>query len=175
MSWGERYQQKSSLTLTHWVMVNNSTNINQNHLSLNSLSDGQQFHQYQQKSQLRWEMIFVDIGGIVDITQCVDVRGDFYWYWWNWWPSLFKLSFYITFITHFVNRSDGIVHSVYLNFSKIIKHCHTAYRIILLCKTVVTCSTIIKKMPSHYMFFFKLLFDALFFAGQHIMCSPHKA
>jgi hypothetical protein len=45
------------------MMVNNSTNINQNHLShLNSLSDGQQFHQYQQKSPL----IFVDIGGIVD-------------------------------------------------------------------------------------------------------------
>jgi hypothetical protein len=72
------------------------------------------------------------------------MRGDclFCWYWWNWWPSLFKLSFYITFITYFVNRSDGIIHSVYLNFSKIIKHWHTAYRIILLCKTVVTCSTI---------------------------------
>jgi hypothetical protein len=62
-------------------MVNNSTNINKNHLSLqlidrwstippistkiishlNSLSDGQQFHQYQQKS-----VIFIDIGGIID-------------------------------------------------------------------------------------------------------------
>jgi hypothetical protein len=61
-------------------MVNNSTNIKKNHLStqlierwstippistkipshINSLSDGQQFHQYQQKSP------FVDIGGIVD-------------------------------------------------------------------------------------------------------------
>ena len=69
-----QYQQKSPLTSTHWVMVNNSTNINKNHLSpqliewwstippistkitshLNSLSDGQQFHQYQQKSPLTW-------------------------------------------------------------------------------------------------------------------------
>jgi hypothetical protein len=67
-----QYQQKSPLTSTHWVMVNNSTNINKNHLSLqliewwstippistkitshlNTLSDGQQFHQYQQKSPL---------------------------------------------------------------------------------------------------------------------------
>jgi hypothetical protein len=63
---------KSPLTSTHWVMVNNSTNINKNHLSpqlierwstippisanitshLNSLSDGQQFHQNKQKSPL---------------------------------------------------------------------------------------------------------------------------
>ena len=68
-----QYQQKSPLTSTHWVMVNNSTNITTNHLSLqliewkstippkstritshlSSLSDGQQFHnQYQQKSPL---------------------------------------------------------------------------------------------------------------------------
>ena len=73
-------QQESPLTSTHWVMVNNSTNINKNHLSLqliewwstippisanitshlNSLSDGQQFHQYQQKSPLtstHWVMV----------------------------------------------------------------------------------------------------------------------
>ena len=76
-----QYQQKSPLTSTHWVMVNNSTNINKHHLSLqliewwstipppistkitplfNSLSDGQQFHQYQQKSPLtsiHWVMV----------------------------------------------------------------------------------------------------------------------
>jgi hypothetical protein len=75
-----QYQQKSYLTSTHWVMVNNSTNINKNHLSLqliewwstippistkitshlSSLSDGQQFHQYQQKSPLtstHWVMV----------------------------------------------------------------------------------------------------------------------
>ena len=64
--------KKSPLNITHWVMVNNSTNINNNHLSpqlikwwstippistkitshLNSLSDGQQFNQYQQTSPL---------------------------------------------------------------------------------------------------------------------------
>ena len=67
-----QYQQTSPLTSTHWVMVNNSTNINKNHLSpeliewwstippistkitphFNSSNDGQQFHQYQQKSPL---------------------------------------------------------------------------------------------------------------------------
>ena len=75
-----QYQQKSPLTSIHWVMVNNFTNINKNHLSpqliewrstippistkitshLNSLSDGQQFHQYQQKSPLtstHWVMV----------------------------------------------------------------------------------------------------------------------
>ena len=75
-----QYQQKSPLTSTHWVMVNNSTNINKNHLSpqfiewwstippistkntsrLNSLTDGQQFHQYQQQSYLtstHWVMV----------------------------------------------------------------------------------------------------------------------
>ena len=72
--------KKNTLTSTHWVMVNNSTNITTNHLSLqliewkstippkstritshlNSLSDGQQFHQYQQKSPLtstHWVMV----------------------------------------------------------------------------------------------------------------------
>ena len=67
-----QYQQKSPLTSTHWVMVNNSTNISKHHLSpnqidwwstippistkitshLHSLSDGQQFHQYQITSHL---------------------------------------------------------------------------------------------------------------------------
>jgi hypothetical protein len=115
---------------------------------LNSLSDGQQFHPYQQKSpltsthwvigdvcwywwncwpsfnELKWDVILVDIGGIVNhpsmilgasthwvmvnnstninkitshlnstITQWVEVRGDFCWYWWNWWSLMFKLSF----------------------------------------------------------------------------------
>jgi hypothetical protein len=121
-----QYQQKSPLTSTHSVMVNNSTNIhsmswcerwfllilvelltitqwvevrgdfcwyniNQNHISLqliewwstippisktitphlNSLNDGQQFHRYWWNcwpsfNELRWEVIFIDIGGIVD-------------------------------------------------------------------------------------------------------------
>jgi hypothetical protein len=87
------------------------------------LSDGQQFHQYQQKSPLtssHWVMVnnssyiskFVDIDGIVDhhsmslgerwfllilvelltIIQWVEVRGDFCWYWWNCWPYLNSLS-----------------------------------------------------------------------------------
>ena len=96
-----QYQQKSPLTSTHWMMVNNSTNINKNHLSPQLIEWCHQFHHYQQKSPitsthwimvnnstninknhlspkliewwstiplnvLRWEVIFVDISGIVD-------------------------------------------------------------------------------------------------------------
>ena len=73
--------KNTPLTITHWEIVNNSTNINNNHFSpqlikwwstipppistkitplFNSLSDGQQFHQYQQKSPLtltHWVMV----------------------------------------------------------------------------------------------------------------------
>ena len=99
--------KNTPLTITHWEIVNNSTNINNNHFSpqlikwwstippistkitshLNSLSDGQQFHQYQQKSPLtitHWVMVN-------NSTQWVKVRGDFCWYWWNCWPSLNEL------------------------------------------------------------------------------------
>ena len=68
--------------------------------------------------ELKWEVIFVDIGGIVDhhsmswgerslllilvelltITQWVEVRGDFYWYWWNCWPSLDELKWEVIFV-----------------------------------------------------------------------------
>ena len=95
MSWGERWfllilvelltitniNKNTPLTITHWEIVNNSTNIKNNHFSpqlikwwstipppistkitplFNSLSDGQQFHQYQQKSPLtltHWVMV----------------------------------------------------------------------------------------------------------------------
>ena len=55
--------------------------------------------------ELRWEVTvcFADIGGIDDLYclnflvcfQWVKMRGDclLCWYWWNWWPLLFKLSF----------------------------------------------------------------------------------
>jgi hypothetical protein len=59
-----QYQQKSPLTSTHWVMVNNSTNIKKNHLLVELLI----------------------------ITQWVEVGGDFCWYWWNCWPSLNELK-----------------------------------------------------------------------------------
>jgi hypothetical protein len=97
-------------------MVNNSTKINKinNNLSPKEIlnSEGQQFHQYQQdkllilvelltfsvKTFFRWEIIvcFVDIGRIVN-HHCLDFlyeRGFCLscWYWWNCWPSLFKIS-----------------------------------------------------------------------------------
>ena len=69
-------------------------------------------------NELRWEVIFVDIGGIVDhhsmswgerwfllilvelltVTQWVEVRGDFCWYWWNCWPSLNVLRWEVIFV-----------------------------------------------------------------------------
>jgi hypothetical protein len=86
MSWGtyhlnslsdgqqfHQYQQKSPLTSTHWVMVNNSTNINKNHLS----PCWYWWNCWPSFNELKWEVIFVDIGGIVDITQWVDVRSEF--------------------------------------------------------------------------------------------------
>ena len=135
-----QYQQKSPLTSSHWVMVNNSTNIDKNHLSssliewwstippistkitshLKSFSDGKQFHQYQQKSPLtstHWVMSIITpistkitphfnslndgqqfhsmsederwflsiLVELLTIIQWVEVRGDFCWYWCNYW------------------------------------------------------------------------------------------
>jgi hypothetical protein len=79
------------LTITQWVEVRGyfcwsiSTKIISH---LNSLSNGQQFHQYQQKSPLTSTLILVEL---LTITQWVKVRGDFYWYWWICWPSLNEL------------------------------------------------------------------------------------
>ena len=108
MNWGERWFLLilvELLTITQWVEVRGDFcwywwNC---WLSLNVL---------------RWEVIFVDIGEIVDhqsmywgerwfllilvelltITQWVDVRGDFCWYWWNCWPSLNELSWEVIFV-----------------------------------------------------------------------------
>jgi hypothetical protein len=123
----DHHSNKSPLTSTHWVMVNNSTNNNKNHLSLqliewwsiippispqitshfNSLSDSQQFHQYHLKSPLTsdyhsmsWsERWFVVIlVELLTITQWVDVRGHCCWYWWNCWPSLNELKWEVIFV-----------------------------------------------------------------------------
>jgi hypothetical protein len=68
-----QYQQQSPLTSTHWVMVNNSTNINKNHLSLQLIQWWSRgdfcwywWDYWPSFNELRWEVIFVDIGGIVD-------------------------------------------------------------------------------------------------------------
>ena len=95
-------------------MVNNSTNINKNHLSLQLI----EWNCWPSLNELRWEVIVVDIGGIVDhhsmswserwfllilvelltITQWVKVRGDFCWYWWNCWPSLNVIRWEVIFV-----------------------------------------------------------------------------
>ena len=134
-----QYQQKSCLTSTHWVMVNNSTNINKNHLSpqliewwstippistkitshLNSLSDGQQFHQYQQKSPL---------------TQYIE-----------WWSTIPPISTKIT--SHLNSLSDGqqfhqyqqkspltLTHSVMVSNSTNINKNHLSHQLIEWCQ-----------------------------------------
>jgi hypothetical protein len=111
-----------SLNVTHWVIVNNSTNINNNHLSpqlikwwstippistkisshLITLSDGQQYGK-------RWFLLI--LVKLLTITQWVKVRGDFCWYWWNYWPSLNELNIEGWFLlSHWVmvNNSTNI-------------------------------------------------------------------
>jgi hypothetical protein len=76
-NWFHQYQQKSPLTSTHWVMVNNSTNIKKITSHLNSLT----------------------------ITQWIEVRGDFCWYWWNCWPSLNEFRWEVILV-YFVGIVD---------------------------------------------------------------------
>jgi len=47
-------------------------------------------------NDLMWELVVhvVDIGGIID-QHCLNFL-LFCWYWWNYWPALFKLSFHIS-------------------------------------------------------------------------------
>ena len=114
-----QYQQKSPLISIHWVMVNNSTNINKNHLSpqfiewrstippistkitshLNSLSDGQQFHQYQKQSYFtstHWVMV----NNSTNINKN-HLSPQFI----EWWSTIPPISTKIT--SHFISLSDG--------------------------------------------------------------------
>jgi hypothetical protein len=59
----------------------------------NSLSDGQQFHQYQDE---RWFLLI--LVELLTITEWVKVRGDVCWYWWNCWPSLNELRWEVIFV-----------------------------------------------------------------------------
>jgi hypothetical protein len=106
-------------------MVNNSTNINQNHISLQLIEWWSTI--WPSLNELRWEVIFVDIGGIVDhhsmslgerwfllilvglltIIQWVKMRGDFGWYWWNCWHHSMSLHFTSTHWV-MVNNSTNI-------------------------------------------------------------------
>jgi hypothetical protein len=80
-----QYQQKSHLTSTHWLMVNNSTNIrywwNCWHHSMSWCE--------------KWVLLI--LVELFTITQWVKMRGDFYWYWWNCWPSLNELRWELMF------------------------------------------------------------------------------
>jgi hypothetical protein len=104
MSWGERWFLLilvELLTIIQWVIEwwsiipTISANITSH---LNSLRDGQQFHQYQQKPPLtltHWVMVNnstnINKKELLTITQWVKVRGEFCWYWGNCWPSFNEL------------------------------------------------------------------------------------
>jgi hypothetical protein len=70
-------------------MVNDSTNINKNYLS-------PQF--------IEWWSTIPPISTKITshlnltITQCIEVRGDFCWYWWNFWLSLNELKWEVIFV-----------------------------------------------------------------------------
>ena len=166
-----QYQQKSPLTSTHWMMVNNSTNINKNHLSpqliewwstippistkitshLNTLSDGQQFHQYQQKSPLT-STHWVTVNNSTNINknhlspQLIE-----------WWSTIPPISTKIT--SHLNSLSDGqqfhqyqqnhlspITHWVIVNNSTNINNNHHSPQLIKWWSTIPPIST---KITSH--------------------------
>jgi hypothetical protein len=121
MSWGEninslsdgqqfhQYQQKSPLTWTHWMMVNNSTNINKHYLSLQLIEwwstilpiSTQITSHFNSFSDGRWFLLI--LVELLIITQWVEVRCDFGWYWWNCWPSLNEFRWEVI-----VNNSTNI-------------------------------------------------------------------
>jgi hypothetical protein len=107
MSWGERWFLLiliELLTITQWVEVRDDF-------------CWYWWNCWPSLNELRWEVILVDFSGIVDyhsmswserwfvvilvelltITQWVEVRGDFYWYLWNCWPSLNELRWEVVF------------------------------------------------------------------------------
>ena len=128
MSWGERWCLLilvELLTITQWVQVRGDfcwywwncwPSLNELRWEVIFVDIGGIVDHH--SMWLRWEVIFVDIGGIVDhhsmswserwfllilvelltITQWVEVRGDFCWYWWNCWPSLNELKWEVIFV-----------------------------------------------------------------------------
>jgi hypothetical protein len=122
MSWSERWFLLilvELLTITQWIEVRGDFCWYWWNCwpSLNELNRGVNFlywwwNYWPSLNELKWEVMFVDVCGIVDhhsmswgerwfllilvelltITQWVEVRGDFCWYWWNCWPSLNDLK-----------------------------------------------------------------------------------
>jgi hypothetical protein len=91
LSWSERWL--SPLTSIHWVMVNNSTNINKNYLSLQLIewwSTIPPISNHLSPKLIEWWLL--------TITQWVEVRGDLWWYWWNCWPLLNELKWEVIFV-----------------------------------------------------------------------------
>jgi hypothetical protein len=105
-------------------MVNNSININKNHLSPQLIEfwlilvELLTIIQWVEVSgdfcwycwncwhhSIRWceRWFFFILGELLTITQWVKMRGNFYWYWWNCWPSLNELNRGVIFTsTHWV-------------------------------------------------------------------------
>jgi hypothetical protein len=88
----------SPLTLTHWVMVKNTTNINKNHLSPQLIEWWSTIPPMSRTITPRERGFLLILVELLTITQWVKMRGDFYWYWWNYWPSLNEFRWEVIFI-----------------------------------------------------------------------------
>jgi hypothetical protein len=104
--WNCQYHHKSPLNSTHWVIVNNSIKINKNHLSPQLIEWWSTFPPISTKitsTSTHWVMVnnssnILILVELLTIIQCIEVRGDFCWYWWNCWPSLNELKWEVIFV-----------------------------------------------------------------------------
>ena len=127
-----QYQQKSPLTSTHWVMVNNSTNINKNHLS---------------PQLIEWWSTILPISTKIHLSlQLIE-----------WWSTIPPISTKIT--SHFNSLNDGqqfhqyqqqwpltSTHWVMVNNPTNINKNHLSLQLIEWCSTIPPIST---KITSH--------------------------
>jgi hypothetical protein len=82
-------------TSTHWMMVNNSTNINKHHLSPQLIEWWSTIPPISTKITSHLNSLSEEL---LTIIQWVEVRGDFCWYWWNCWPSLNELKWNVILV-----------------------------------------------------------------------------
>jgi hypothetical protein len=81
------------------MMVNNSTNINKNHLSPKLIEWWSTIPPISTKITSHFNsLILLILVELLIITQWVEVRCDFGWYWWNCWPSLNEFRWEVIFV-----------------------------------------------------------------------------
>ena len=65
-------------------------------------------------NELRWEVNLLILVKLLTITQCIEMRCDFCWYWWICWPSLNEMKWGVIFVD-----IGGIVHHHSMSWSEI--------------------------------------------------------